>query len=204
MLDTTQLYPQHQQQDLSELRKELRANETIQWSGKPVAVQSLKDSLSIYFFAIPWTGFALFWEYAVFTDGLSIEGKSLWESDMWLQIALPLFGLPFVLIGFGMMVAPFVAYMRAKHTIFAITTQRAITLMYGRRRVVKSFNLENLSDQLERTENSKGIGHLYFSFSKKSDGEGGTYTDKVGFGPITHVPQVEAKLRQSINNIRES
>lgn len=67
-----------------------------------------------------------------------------------------IFGLPFVLIGLGMMAAPFYAYRKAQRTLYAITSERALIISGGIRREVKSFPLGQLKGEASKSQRSDG------------------------------------------------
>ncbi len=43
----------------------------------------------------------------------------------------PLFGVPFLLIGLGMLAAPLWAYLRTRGTVYAVTEGRAVIILGG-------------------------------------------------------------------------
>ena len=47
---------------------------------------------------------------------------------------MALFGLPFVLIGLGMLLAPFAAFRTARRTVYVVTSKRLMTINEGRTR----------------------------------------------------------------------
>ena len=86
--------------------------EAIRWVGRPSARRVFTRSLAIWLFAIPWTAFSIGWEWAALGGWLS--GKPSPSSAHTLfGIVFPLFGLPFVLVGLGMMATPFLAWVWA-------------------------------------------------------------------------------------------
>jgi hypothetical protein len=64
-------------QDLdSILRRELMPGERLLWSGRSQPGK-LKAAFAIWFFAIPWTAFALFWEAMAFMPWFAGTGGSM-------------------------------------------------------------------------------------------------------------------------------
>ena len=45
---------------------------------------------------------------------------------------MALFGLPFVLVGLGMLLAPFAAFRSARRTVYVLTNKRFMTITEGR------------------------------------------------------------------------
>src|ERR1041384_2667380 len=120
------------------VQRELAAGESLLWSGRPDPVRSSGAAYGCWIFAVPWTAFSVFWMAAAW--GL-IGGRG--------NPAMSLFGLPFLLVGLGMMMAPRWAYASAKKTVYAVTTRRLIIMNEGRFRKIKSFYADDLG-ALER------------------------------------------------------
>ena len=95
-------------------------------------------------------GFALLW--MVVTSSASIGDDSLiWRF-------FPLFGLPFLLIGLAMFLAPLWGWMSARRTVYAISSDRAV-IIQGRS--VRSFESDEI-EELERYERADGSGDVIF------------------------------------------
>jgi len=78
------------------IENELEAEEKIFWSEMPIKCFFTPKATGLFLFGIPWTAFALFW-----TAGAAFGTSQAEESGPF--ILFPLFGLPFILIGFGML-----------------------------------------------------------------------------------------------------
>ena len=93
------------------LRRELMTGERIVWSGQPnprklyaaFAIWLFAipwTAFAIWGFAIPWTAFALFWEamalFMLWGDTTKTPAAITWSFG----IVFPLFGLPFIVVGF--------------------------------------------------------------------------------------------------------
>ncbi|MGL4242249.1 MAG: hypothetical protein ACRCTI_14160, partial [Beijerinckiaceae bacterium] len=86
------------------------AGEKLLWAAQPDVRWAVLASCAIWMFAIPWTAFSLFWEamplgalYEYYTGTRIGAPKGAPIAMMWV---FALFGIPFVAIGFGMMLAP--------------------------------------------------------------------------------------------------
>src|SRR5436853_13261 len=90
----------------SAVRRELTHGESVLWTGRPDAARSSRAAYGCWIFAIPWTAFSLFWT-------LSAAGWLL-PGPKHGSVAFALFGLPFVLVGLGMLLAPYWAYSSAR------------------------------------------------------------------------------------------
>lgn len=130
----------------------LSTNERVLWSGAPRQglVLRASDWLMIPF-SLLWGGFALVWEYSVFSSGAPLMFR-LW-------------GVPFVLVGLYMVAGRFMveAWQRA-YTDYAVTNQRIIIRSGVFKRRMKSLHLRAMGE-FSLTENSKGEGTIAFGIS---------------------------------------
>jgi len=132
--------------------------ERILWAGRPSATRTFLVSLLIWLFAIPWTAFSLGWAWMALGGWLSGKPpKNGFETIF--GFVFPLFGLPFVLIGLGLMALPFFAWLSARRTAHVISDKRLVTLRIGRKLKVKSYVLVAIA-RTERTEWRDGSGTL--------------------------------------------
>ncbi|MDX2158121.1 MAG: hypothetical protein SFW09_16595 [Hyphomicrobiaceae bacterium] len=183
------------------LAKEL-PGEPILWTGRPSALRAFLASLPIWLFAIPWTAFSLGWEYMALGGWLS--GKpppSPTHSIM--GIVFPLFGLPFVLIGIGMMLAPFAAWSRARRTVHAVSNHRFLTITVGRRLTVKSHATSSIV-RTERIERRDGTGTLKVVTGIRRDSDGDRVEDTEVLIGIPEVRKVDRLIASRIENVRRA
>jgi len=169
------------------VENELQEGEKVVWLGQPIPRRFALGAIPIVLFGIPWTGFALFWMAGA--AGFKIpdfkHGFDLF----------PLFGIPFVLIGFGMLSAPFWMMRAARRTVYVITDRRAIILAGGFHTTVRSFDLARLGD-LRRRQRPDGSGDLIFERSLTYDSDGDRRSKDIGFLAIADVKGVEDLLRR--------
>lgn len=143
------------------VRRELRADERLIWSGAPGRGLRLRPSDSVMIpFSLVWGGFALFWEYSVLF-GLEPSGRPSTSASA-APIFMKLWGVPFVLVGLYLIVGRFFfdAFQRAR-TVYAVTDQRVliVTQVFGKR--VRSLSLRTLPD-VTLAEKSDGSGTITF------------------------------------------
>jgi len=84
------------------IERELAPNERVTWSDQPLPGRMAMNSVPMVIFGIPWTLFSMFWVAMAFAGTM----KEV-QSGQWLALAFPLFGVQFILIGFGMLSAPY-------------------------------------------------------------------------------------------------
>ena len=134
---------------------EIASGERIAWVGQPIPSRYARRGLGTALFGIPFTAFAFFW----------IAGASGFKMPDFSHGFgfFPLFGIPFVLVGLGMLSSPLWMLLKATRTAYVITDRRALTV---ERRLwqgvsVRSFEPECLTD-LSRTQYPDGSGNLVF------------------------------------------
>lgn len=159
---------------------ELEPGERIRWIEQPKPRFFSPASTGAFLFAIPWTAFAIFWIY----------GASQSPSD-----AFPLFGVPFVLIGIGMLSSPLWVYYQSYKSAYVITDRRAITIEGGRSYTIRSYPPDKLQN-IYRRERKNGIGDIIISFDSWNDSEGDTRKKDLGFMNIREPKRVEKLLKK--------
>ena len=166
---------------------ELNDGEKITWIGAPIPQRFAMRSIPTVLFGIPWTAFALFWMAGA--SGFQIPDFRE-ASDLF-----PLFGIPFVLIGIGMLSSPFWMMRKARKTAYILTNARAIIFDGGFSTTIRSFAPERLTD-LRRKQRSDGSGDLIFERKLSYDSDGDRQTSDHGFLAISDVKAVEDLVRQ--------
>jgi hypothetical protein len=151
-----------------ELRFELSQGERLLWSGRPrTGVVFRPTDIFEIPFSIFWTGFSVFWISVAAAGGG----------------AFALFGVPFLVIGFYMLVGRFVidAKQRAR-TLYGVTNQRVIIKSGLFSRSVKSINLRTLSD-LTMTEKKNGGGTITLGPASPMSYWSGAWMYGIDLGP---------------------
>ncbi len=108
---------------------ELSPGETLLWAGQPSPGRMARQGIVPMLFGIPFTAFALFWTAAADGFGL-LAGGAVRSSGGGAFAApfllFPLFGLIFVVAGFGLLLSPLWLYLGAGRTLYAVTSKRVI------------------------------------------------------------------------------
>ncbi len=173
------------------LDAELGHGERVLWMAKPRPRRQLR-SFGIYLFAIPWTAFSVFW--------IGMAGFGHGTPDV-ASIFFTLFGLPFLLIGIGMLAAPFVAVATARRTVYALTDRRVLRIGWGRRTVTKSVLLSQVGP-ITRTSGADGYGDLKIETHTSSDGDGGRTTETFNLDGVPDVAGLERLLLEAAHTAR--
>lgn len=182
------------------LSAELNREERLLWAGQPLPGRSGWGGLPLFLFGIPWTAFSIFWIVTAASMGQHNPPHD--PTFSLFSNVFPLFGVPFVLIGIGMLASPF--WMRKKEitTVYALTDSRALILTpgWGGAVSVRSIPPEDLAART-RTQNPDGSGSLTFTrlntLQRRAGPDGGTYTVTVGFRNIADVRAVDDLIERT-------
>ena len=179
------------------LRSELNRTEKLIWSGQPIARRSLGGSLLFVVIGVFFTTFWLFWIIGSFN--MTRPDRSSETSAF--SYVFPLFGLPFILFGVGMLSSPYWMWRKAQKTVYALTDERALILTptWPRGVSVRSIPPEELSPR-KRTRNSDGSGSLLFSrvtVTLPACNPSGTYVVPVGFEHIAAVRELDELIEKT-------
>jgi hypothetical protein len=168
--------------------------ERMLWAARPDKRIAGLLSFGIWLFAIPWTAFALFWTafpmsalFEMYT-GVNIGApKGTPPIIMWV---FAIFGVPFVLVGIGMLLAPFAAIRSGWRTLYVLTNKRLAVLEGGRTVHVVNIRPDEISG-LSRKEGPDGRGTLTVHQGFERDSDGDKVEKKTELGVIADVRKVE-------------
>lgn len=151
-------------QALSQLSAEL-AGEEILWAGRPSERVTFRRAMPVWLIGVPWTAFAAGWEaMALSAYFAEKERESGGVADLFATI-FPLFGVPFVLIGLFMLIAPFRAAWRARRMVHILTDRRLVSAVLGRESLkVTSVDPARILST-KRVQGADGAGNLTLAFS---------------------------------------
>jgi hypothetical protein len=168
-------------------RNLLDPGESVVWSGRPNALRyALTLSWYTFLFGIFFFGFSLVW--------ISIAwGKAPKDGNFFF-----LFGIPFVVIGAGLVLSPLWHLWRGARATYALTNRRAVTVIDGLFARRLSVPLSQIRFVDVRASVS-GFGNVYFKETAVPGSEGGTTIKREGFIAIPDVPKVERLLRAEVD-----
>jgi len=175
-----------------EINRQLDPGEGLLWSGVPSPARMALSALPATAMGIPFSGFAAFWIYMAFT--MTSKSRST-PGGPW--NLFPLFGLPFLLIGLGMLTAPLWAFLGAGRTLYAVTNKRALIISTLFSTSVRSYTHSEISE-LQRVERTGGSGDLYFASRDVVTRRGGIVHQRIGFLGIPDVRSVEQLIRSRL------
>ncbi|MBM2846885.1 MAG: hypothetical protein HW407_2197 [Bacteroidetes bacterium] len=183
-MNTQQMIPR----DLEErVKQELDTGERTLWMEQPIPRFFTPNSTGAFLFAIPWTAFAIFWICGA--AGFKVPDFSEGGSSFF-----PLFGVPFVLIGLGMLSGPLWMYRKSLKTVYVITDRRAITFDAEWTTTIRSYPSDKLQN-VYRKEKRDGSGDVILAQCVWSSSESGQQTQDPGFLSIRDPRKVEQMLR---------
>lgn len=188
------------------VRSELDEGEQLLWVGQPRPDRFARMSLPLVLFGGLWTAFSLFW-IAVASWIVLVKGapgvQNAGGRIGGLFACFPFFGLPFVLIGLGMLSSPFLMRRRAKRTFYALTDRRAILWEAGSFGSVdvRSYRPAALK-KMYRRDYEDGSGDLVFEESllmRRTRSRGAPLSKQShGFLGIDNVREIEQLLRKAL------
>lgn len=170
------------------VERELEPGESIRWIEQPIPRYFTPVSTGVFLFAIPWTAFAIFWICGA--SGFKMPNFNKGGFDFF-----PLFGVPFVLVGLGMLSSPLWSYWKAFKTVYVITDRRAITIDAGWTTTIRSYSPDRLQN-VHRKEKRNGTGDVILGQRVWSGSEGEQQWQDLGFLNIREPKAVEGMLKE--------
>jgi hypothetical protein len=170
---------------------------TVHWVGRPDAAVAFRWSMMIWLFAVPWTVFSLGWEamaiamlFSPASDGMPLAMRAGFS------IIFPLWGLPFIAIGFAMLASPFWIARKVRNQAYAVAGERvySVTAETSGATSVTSAQISRIG-RIERTEKSNGFGTLKLISGSRKDSDGDTVDICEEWIGIPDVKRVETIIR---------
>ena len=137
---------------LAVARQEMRPHERLVWADRPIAKVRGALAFGRIAFGLLFGGFAVFWTSAAW---LMTRGASSGAFGLF----FPLFGIPFIAVGAGIVVAGLKSWRDDGGTVYALTDRRVLIVSGGRRRTVRSLDLSAIRG-VERVEGEGGAGTI--------------------------------------------
>jgi hypothetical protein len=166
---------------------ELEPGEFIRWVEQPIPRFFTATSIGT------WTGFAIFYMYV---SGVKL---ALLREGLQPQNLFALFGVPFVLFGFGMLSSPVWAWQAARKTVYLVTDKRAISIHSGWSTTIRIY-LPNQLKEIYRKERADGTGDVIISIRRWKDSDGDNRSEEIGFWGVRNPRETENMLRQLAKN----
>ena len=168
--------------------RQIDAGERLLWSGAPAPGAAALRAAPAILVGIPFGAFACFWIWSAYSMTAGASGApGPWRF-------FPLFGIPFVVVGLGVMLAPLWAWIAAGKTVYALTEKRALIIVGGS---VQTYGPADMT-RISRIERPDGTGSVYFALRTTPTKSGNFRNINIGFEGIPDVRQVEHLIRDQI------
>ena len=174
-------------------QSELQSGESLYWTGTADPRRAALSALPASIFGIPFAGFALFWITQAF-HATSAMSKSTNAFAKGFSV-FPLFGLPFLLIGLGIILAPLWAFLKGGNTVYAVTNQRVMIITGTSNRSVKSLTPADIVS-VDHRERPDGSGDIAITTNAIMRSNNMTSQMKVALCGIPNVKQVVQQVMQ--------
>lgn len=187
------------------LRAELRTGEELWYAGMPAPKYAGRKMIPIAVFGLFFGGFALFWitmaaAIAWFASGAlnsssdpSQDPSNGGAAAAGFAVFFPLFGLPFLAIGIGMISSPWWAARAARNTGCFVTNERALRVKVGRSIKVDSWGPADLGE-ISKVLYRDGRGCVSFAQRLQTGVKGRVRTVQDGFDGIPEPRACEEAL----------
>lgn len=176
---------------------ELQPGESIKWIEQPVPRFVTGASIVAVLFGIPWTSFALFWTWGA----LGFRLPSL-SDGFRPEYLFALFGVPFILLGLGMLSSPWAVWEAARRTVYIVTDRRAIAIEGGWSvTTIRSYSPHELG-YIFRRECADGTGDVIIIKRQWTDSDGDSMTEEIGFKGVRNPREMERILKMLAQTAR--
>ncbi len=175
-------------------QSELQSGESLYWTGTADPCRAALSALPASIFGIPFAAFALFWITQAYhaTSAMSKSSNNAFAKGF---AVFPIFGLPFLLIGLGIVLAPLWAFLKGANTVYAVTNQRVMIITGGGNRSVKSYTPADIVS-VEHRERPDGSGDIAITTNAVVRSNNLVSPLKVALCGIPNVKQVVQQVMQ--------
>lgn len=173
-------------------QSELQSGESLYWTGTADPGRAALTALPAAIFGIPFAAFALFWISQAY-NATSAMHKSSSNAFTKGFTVFPLFGLPFLLIGLGIVLAPLWAFLKGSSTVYAVTNQRVMIITGTTNRSVKSYTPADIVS-VEHRERPDGSGDIAILTTGTTRTNNSVSQIKVALLGVSNVKQVAQQV----------
>jgi hypothetical protein len=173
-------------------QSELQSGESLYWTGAADPRRAAIAALPASLFGIPFAGFALFWITGAYhaTSAMSRSSSNSFTKGF---AVFPLFGLPFLLIGLGVILAPLWVYLKGLSTVYAVTNQRVMIISGSSTRSVKSVTPADIVS-VDHRERPDGSGDIVILTTAQTRTNNSVSQLKVGLFGVSNVKEVARQV----------
>ena len=171
---------------LQEAQRQISSGETLIWADRASPMRVALRRLPIALFGIPFLAFAIFWVNMASMAASAQSGPFSF---------FPWFGLPFVIVGAGMVLSPVWGYAVGAYTTYAVTDRRLMIMRRFPSHRVTSYGPDDI-DTIERREGANGNGDVVFRQELRYGNRGRSRVHRIGFFGVPEVRRVEEEIRK--------
>jgi hypothetical protein len=168
-------------------QSELQGGESLLWSGPASPGRSAMSALPAALFGIPFAGFAFFWMSTAYRATHTVANHHNAVASGF--NVFPLFGLPFLLVGLGMTLAPLGVYLKGRSGVYAVTNRRVMLITGTTSRSVKSIIPSDIAE-VDHRERPDGSGDVLIRTNSVMRTNNGTTQITVGLYGVPNVKEV--------------
>jgi len=168
-------------------QSELQGGESLLWSGPANPSRSAMSALPAAFFGIPFAGFAFVSMSNAYrnTHNLANHHNALPSGFS----VFPLFALPFLLIGLGLILSPLLVYLKGRSGVYAVTNRRVMLIAGTTSRSVRSIIPSDIAE-VDHRERPDGTGDVLIRTNTVMRTNNGTTQIMVGLYGVPNVKEV--------------
>jgi Bacterial PH domain len=173
-------------------QSELQSGESLYWTGTADPRRAALMALPAGLFGIPFAGFALFWITSAYhaTSAMSRSSSNSFTRGF---AIFPLFGLPFLLIGLGVILTPLWVYLKGLSTVYAVTNQRVMIIAGGTSRSVKSCTPADIVS-VDHRERPDGSGDVLIRTTAQTRSNNSVSQVTLGLFGVSNVKEVARQV----------
>ncbi len=173
-------------------QSELQSGESLYWTGTADPRRAAIATLPATLFGISFAGFALFWITQAY-HATSAMSKSTNNSFAHGFQVFPIFGLPFLLVGLGIILTPLWTFLKGSSTVYAVTNQRVMIISGGSNVSVKSYTPADILN-VEHRERPDGSGDIMIQTTGTMRTNNSVSQIKVALLGVPNVKQVAQQV----------
>ena len=181
--------PLRRMKPLDAAKREARVGEEMLWAARPVGKSWRGEAIGRLVFGLVFGGFALLW------TTIAYYGVTDAEDSSFMVYLFPLFGLPFLFVGFGMLYSTATVARRLMSTVYALSNQRFLILTDWPRYAAFSVELATISS-VKKSAKLDGSGSLVLVHT----GEGAPSETFAGIPAVAGVSEQLDQLRQKLRS----
>jgi hypothetical protein len=173
-------------------QSELQPGESLYWTGVADPRRTALMALPASLFGVPFAGFAVFWISSAYhaTSAMTRSSSNSFTRGF---AVFPLFGLPFLLVGLGVILAPLWVYLKGLSTVYAVTNQRVMVITGGNTHSVKSVTPADIVS-VDHRERPDGSGDVVIVTTAQARTNNSVSQVKVGLFGVSNVKEVARQV----------